>query len=203
MDSQSGRGPLWAAAARTPQAWRPILFDSAPADRRRTHSTNTNTNMTQQQYNNHLSYISFVVHNMLYPEHLSLLDVRCLFLISKKLRRRLDERKEITEVISAKLGLPKTRLYSIKLTTMFKARTSLLARYTNNPVVAYLSADCLRNWMSSAQLKMGHCCAVCLHHNYNDQTDRWNKEGGASVRAIAIGKHVQYDMICMNCMKTL
>jgi len=83
----------------------------------------------------------------LFPRHLNLTDVQRLALVSKKMRRCLDARKEIVEYVCNRLGLPRTPNYwRVKITTIFKARAVHLSTRTDNPVRLPNAKETLRSW---------------------------------------------------------
>ena len=157
-----------------------------------------NSSSPARKYKQKLSTMSFVIHVLLYPDHLTLVDLSCLVVVSKEMKRRLNERKEISHFICAKIGLPEKR--GIKFLTLMNARASQMAS-KSNPVSLANHKDCLRSWLTDDMFKLTECCAICLHTDYNDLEGGSNRTRAYEYNAYSmcvfrIGKHLRYNTLC-------
>lgn len=146
-----------------------------------------------------------VVHQILYPDYISFIDVQQLALLSKRMIRRLDERKEVVEHVCKRLDLPRhsvsastgapqvSHYWKTKLTTIFKARTAYLSSTIDNPV--QFQQEVLRNWDGYMYHRVGGCCGICFGYDQAQFT-----YSNLKVRRIRKSdSHVAYIKLCKTC----
>ena len=148
--------------------------------------------------------LSLVVHELMFPHHLNFTDVQRLALVSKKMRRCLDARKEILEYVCNRLGAPKTPNYwRVHLTTLFKARAVHLSTRINNPVSLPNAKETLRNWGIDMHNRIGECCGVCFCYTGDGKTYTWNHIKTRRLPTNECAFPFFYNNVCEDCAKTV
>ena len=150
-----------------------------------------------------MSKLADVVHEVMFPDHLTLCDVQLLALVSSKMREYLDGRKEIMQYVGTKLSLPPTRNYfSVKLSTIFKARAVHLSSRHDNPVE--LGARPLYSWKTDMLIRLGSCCGECFCYDDDGNSRlgnlRWSRE--LKTRRLPTNEksfYFSYTILCNEC----
>jgi hypothetical protein len=96
---------------------------------------------------------------LLFPNHISLLEIQLLCMTSKQMRNALDKRKCIMQEWLRALGYVRR---PIGLLTVLKARN---LAHTNK------SASCLYGVRTDVLLAIQHACVFCSNHNLRDRKD--------------------------------
>lgn len=92
----------------------------------------------------------FVVSDLLFPKHLSLIHVVVLYLTSKRLRRLMDAQKTVAQGCFMKLGIAKMGIpKNIKLSTFLHQRVSRNIIYSCTTVENLLMKESCTNCLSS------------------------------------------------------
>jgi hypothetical protein len=150
-----------------------------------------------------MSKLADVVHEVMFPEHLTLCDVQLLALVSKTMRDYIDARREIMQYVGTKLSLPRTQNYfSIKLSKIFKARAVHLSSHYDNPVK--LVAQSLYSWNTDMLIRLSSCCGGCFCYDGDGNSRlghlRWSRQ--LKTRRLPTNEksfYFSYTILCNEC----
>ena len=110
-------------------------------------------------YRTRIDQLVHCVSELLFPNHIRLLEIQLLCMTSKQVRNALGKRKCIMQEWMRALGYVRRPL---SLLAVLKARN---LAHTNN------SASCLYGVLTEVRLAIQHACVFCSNHNLRTRKD--------------------------------
>lgn len=126
----------------------------------------------------------FVVSDLLFPKHVSIIHVKILALVSKKMGRLMDAQKTIAQECMIRLGVAK-----MGVTKNIKLSTFLRLRACNRIIYSFTTEE---------NLRLQESCASCLSSPHLDARVSLQN------RSVRIGGNICIPfMVCTHCVSSL